>query len=114
MVGTRAMRKPLARQLRTRARTPTTVVTKSIMSADSETVFGRGVSTAAHRGDVGRHGGSATARAIHEIAHKARLAPGRYVEHIVQDQDLPIGMRPGTDADDRHAHALGDLAAQRG
>src|SRR6476620_294323 len=59
------------------------------------------------------HRGTAAARALHEVAHEARLAPGGNIEHVVEHQDLPVGVRARADADDRHVHALGDLAAER-
>jgi hypothetical protein len=52
------------------------------------------------------------ARAFHEIAHEARLAPGSDVQHVVSDENLTVGIGTGTDADDRHVQLRGNGFAE--
>src|SRR3989440_5118030 len=109
MVGTKATRRPSRRQPRTRSRTAAIVVTVSMLS---EAVFGRGVFALLHGAHVPLQGLEVVARAVHEIAHEARLAPGGDVQHVVGDQDLTVGVGTGADADDRHVQRRGDGLAE--
>src|SRR4029077_19410338 len=105
MVGTKATRRPSRCQPPTRSRTAAIVVTVSIAL---EAVLRRGVFALLHGAHVVLQRLEIVAGALHEIAHEARLAPGGDVQHVVGDEDLPVGIRAGADADDRHVQLRGD------
>src|SRR5579862_3183271 len=71
MVGTNTTRRPCPRQPRTRSRTAAIVVTVSM----SEAVLGRGILAVLHGAHVALERVEVAVRAVHEVAHEARLAP---------------------------------------
>src|SRR5215831_17264940 len=108
IVGTNATRSPRPRQPRTRSRTAAIVVTVSI----SEAVFGSRVFALLDGTHVGLERLEVVARTFHEVAHEPRLASGGDVEHVVGDEDLPVGVGAGADADDRHVQLRRDRLAE--
>src|SRR6516225_4215055 len=100
MVGTKATRSPARRQACTRSRTAAIVVTVSKGArAPSEAVLGSGVLACLHRAHIALQRIEIVARAFHEVAHEARLTAGGDVQHVVGDEDLPVGVGARADAD---------------
>src|SRR5215470_16810918 len=89
MVGTNTTRSPPRRHARTRSRTALMVVTVSMgrglktkrPGAASETVLGSWVFALLHGAHVAFERFEVVARAFHEVAHEAGLAPRGDVEH---------------------------------
>src|ERR1700728_3948906 len=90
MVGTKAMRAPALCQARTRSRTALMVVTLSILWAVR-----------------GAQGGGARLETA-----PLRPAAGGDVQHVVEHQNLAVGVGARTDADDRHVQLRGDRLAE--
>src|SRR6516162_6926211 len=115
MVGTKATRSPSRRQRCTCARTAAIVVTVSkreSLSA-SEAVLGSGVLAALHGAHVALDRIEVIARPLHEVAHEAGLAAGGDVQHVVGDEDLPVGVGACADADHGHVQLGGDRLSER-
>jgi len=95
IVGTKASRRPLAAPA-------THALAHGGNRGDGlhclEAVFGGGIRPASRRARSVASASRFVARALHEIAHEARLAPGSDVQHVVSDEDLTVGIGTGTDA----------------
>src|SRR5688572_27015444 len=118
MVGTNTTRSCASCQRATCARTSAMDVTVCMRhrSGDArrscmEFMFRPRVGLALHGLDVLLQGVEIRTGAVHEILHEARLAARGDVEHVVQHQDLAVGVGPGADADHRHFERLGDALA---
>src|SRR6267142_5150762 len=116
MVGTKALRRPLLLQRRTCSRTAAIVVTVSISGGPpaSKTVLGCRVLALLHGLHVALQCLQVVGGAVHEVADEARLAAGRDVENVVADQNLPVGVGPRADADDRYVQLGRDGFAEHG
>src|SRR6188768_2914931 len=116
MVGTYTTRSWAARHFATCARTSAIVVTvcirDSLRTSSMEFVLRPGITLVLHRCDEALKRIEIRGRAVHEIPDEPRLAPRGDVEHVVQHEDLAIGVRSRADADDRHVERLGDLLAE--
>src|SRR5688572_12897858 len=96
MVGTNTTRWPSACQRATCSRTAAIVVTVAMPArrgSGMEFMFGRGVGLLFDRVHETLQRVEVRVRALHEIPHEARLAARGDVEHVVQHEDLPVGIR---------------------
>src|SRR5512147_2822215 len=112
IVGTNTTRSPSACQRPTWARTWAMVVAVSIdtrRASSMELVLRRRIRLLLHGLDIAFESIEIGAGAIHEILDEARLAARGDVEHVIQHENLPVGVRPRADADDRHVERVGDL-----
>src|SRR6516164_8879509 len=113
MVGTKATRSPSLRQARTCSRTAAIVVTVSkAIPCALEAVLGSRIFARLDRAHVALERVEVIARPVHEIPHEAGLTTGSDVQHVVGDEDLPVGVGTCADADDRHVELRGDRLAE--
>src|SRR5690606_4689315 len=103
IVGTNAMRSPAMRHARTRARNSAARVMMSTSATCPnvtkrrrlETMLRRRINLFLDFPHVRFDGLERTVMPGHEVLGKTRLAPGRDVEHIVENENLAVRVGPG-------------------